>query len=42
LLTTSGRKSGERREIVLTHMRDDDRLDVVASNYGDRSTRPGR
>ncbi|MFM8599382.1 MAG: nitroreductase/quinone reductase family protein [Mycobacterium sp.] len=34
VLTTTGRKSGERREIVLTYMRDGDRLYVVASNSG--------
>jgi deazaflavin-dependent oxidoreductase (nitroreductase family) len=34
LLTTIGRKSGERRQIVLTYMGDGDRLCVVASNSG--------
>lgn len=34
VLTTTGRKSGERRQIVLTYMRDGDRLYVVASNSG--------
>ena len=34
LLTTTGRKSGERREIPLTYMREGDRLFLVGSNYG--------
>ncbi|MDT5221165.1 MAG: hypothetical protein QOF15_3270 [Mycobacterium sp.] len=34
LLTTIGRKSGERREIPLTYMREGDRLFLLGSNYG--------
>lgn len=34
LLTTTGKKSGERREIPLTYMREGDRLFLVGSNYG--------
>jgi len=34
VLTTIGRKSGERRNIVLTYMREGDRVFVVASNSG--------
>jgi deazaflavin-dependent oxidoreductase (nitroreductase family) len=34
LLTTTGRKSGERREIPLTYMREGDRLFLVGSNFG--------
>lgn len=34
LLTASGRKSGEPRKIVLTYMREGDRLFVVATNSG--------
>jgi deazaflavin-dependent oxidoreductase (nitroreductase family) len=34
LLTTIGRKSCERRKIVLTYIREGDRLCVVASNSG--------
>ena len=39
LLTTTGRKSGERREIPLTYMREGDRLFLVGSNYG-QATHP--
>lgn len=34
LLTTVGRKSGERREIPLTYLREGDRLFLVGSNFG--------
>jgi deazaflavin-dependent oxidoreductase (nitroreductase family) len=34
LLTTTGRKSGERREIPLTYLREGDRLLLVGSNFG--------
>jgi deazaflavin-dependent oxidoreductase (nitroreductase family) len=34
LLTTTGKKSGERREIPLTYMREGDRLFLVGTNYG--------
>lgn len=34
LLTTTGRKSGERRESPLTYMREADRLFLIGSNYG--------
>ena len=39
LLTTTGRKSGERREIPLTYMREGDRLFLVGSNWG-QATHP--
>jgi deazaflavin-dependent oxidoreductase (nitroreductase family) len=39
LLTTTGRKSGERREIPLTYKREDDRLFLVGSNWG-QATHP--
>jgi deazaflavin-dependent oxidoreductase (nitroreductase family) len=39
LLTTAGRKSGERREIPLTYMREGDRLFLVGSNWG-QATHP--
>ena len=39
LLTTTGRKSGERREIPLTYMREDDRLFLAGSNWG-QATHP--
>src|ERR1700676_5500348 len=34
LLTTTGRKSGRRRQIPLTYMREGDRLFLVGSNFG--------
>jgi deazaflavin-dependent oxidoreductase (nitroreductase family) len=34
VLTTIGRKSGERRDIALTYMRDESRLFVLGSNFG--------
>ena len=34
LLTTTGRKSGQRRQIPLMYMREADRLFLVASNFG--------
>lgn len=34
LLTTTGRKSGQRRQIPLAYMRDGDRLFLVGSNFG--------
>lgn len=34
LLTTTGRKSGQRRQIPLAYMREGDRLFVVGSNFG--------
>ena len=34
LLETIGRKSGQRRQVPILYLRDDDRLWVVASNYG--------
>jgi deazaflavin-dependent oxidoreductase (nitroreductase family) len=34
LLTTTGRKSGERREIPLTYLLEGDRLFLVGSNFG--------
>lgn len=34
LLTTTGRKSGQRRQIPLAYMREDDRLFLVGSNFG--------
>lgn len=34
LLTTTGSKTGQRREIPLTYMRDGDRLFLVGSNFG--------
>jgi deazaflavin-dependent oxidoreductase (nitroreductase family) len=34
LLTTTGRKSGQRRQIPLTYMREGDRLFLVGSNFG--------
>jgi deazaflavin-dependent oxidoreductase (nitroreductase family) len=34
LLTTTGRKTGERREIPLSYLREDDRLYLVGSNFG--------
>ena len=34
LLTTTGRKTGQRREIPLTYMREGDRLFLVGSNFG--------
>lgn len=34
LLTTTGRKSGERRQIPLAYMREGDRLFLVGSNFG--------
>ena len=39
LLTSTGRKSGERREIPLTYMREGDRLFLVGSNWG-QATHP--
>jgi deazaflavin-dependent oxidoreductase (nitroreductase family) len=39
LMTTTGRKSGERREIPLTYLREGDRLFLVGSNYG-QATHP--
>jgi deazaflavin-dependent oxidoreductase (nitroreductase family) len=34
LLTTTGRKSGQRRQIPLTYMREGDRLFLLGSNFG--------
>jgi deazaflavin-dependent oxidoreductase (nitroreductase family) len=34
LLTTTGRKSGQRRETPVTYMREGDRLFLVGSNFG--------
>ena len=34
LLTTTGRKTGQRRQIPLTYMREGDRLFLVGSNFG--------
>ena len=34
LLTTTGRKTGQRREIPLTYLREGDRLFLVGSNFG--------
>lgn len=34
LLTTTGRKSGQRRQIPLAYMREDDRIFLAASNFG--------
>jgi deazaflavin-dependent oxidoreductase (nitroreductase family) len=34
LLTTTGRKSGQRRQIPLAYMREGDRLFLVGSNFG--------
>ena len=34
LLTTTGSKTGQRREIPLTYLREDDRLFLVGSNFG--------
>ena len=34
LLTTTGRKSGERRQIPLAYMREGDRIFLVGSNFG--------
>lgn len=34
LLTTTGRKSGQRRQIPLAYTREDDRLFLVGSNFG--------
>lgn len=34
LLTTTGRKSGQRRQVPLTYMREGDRLFLVGSNFG--------
>ena len=34
LLTTTGRRSGARRQIPLAYVRDDDRLFLVGSNFG--------
>jgi deazaflavin-dependent oxidoreductase (nitroreductase family) len=34
LLTTTGRKSGQRRQVPLTCMREGDRLFLVGSNFG--------
>jgi deazaflavin-dependent oxidoreductase (nitroreductase family) len=39
LLTTTGRKSGQRREIPLSYMREGDRLFLAGSNFG-RSAHP--
>lgn len=38
LLTTTGRRSGERRTAPLLYMRDRDRFVVIGSNAGNRST----
>jgi deazaflavin-dependent oxidoreductase (nitroreductase family) len=37
LLTTTGRKSGQRRQIPLAYMREGDRLFLVGSNFGQTS-----
>lgn len=34
VLTSTGRKSGQHRETALTYIRDDDRLLVLGSNFG--------
>lgn len=34
LLTTTGRKTGQRRQVPLTYMREGDRLFLVGSNFG--------
>jgi len=34
LLTTTGKKSGQRRQTPLMYQREDDRLFLIASNYG--------
>jgi F420H(2)-dependent quinone reductase len=34
LLSTTGRKTGQRRETPLVYMRDVDRLFVIGSNFG--------
>jgi deazaflavin-dependent oxidoreductase (nitroreductase family) len=34
LLTTTGRKTGQRRQIPLTYLREGDRLFLVGSNFG--------
>jgi deazaflavin-dependent oxidoreductase (nitroreductase family) len=36
LLTTTGRKTGKRRQIPLLYMREGDRLFLVASNFGQK------
>ncbi len=41
LLTSVGRKSGERREIPLTYMREGDRLFLVGSNWDNPVTPRG-
>ena len=35
LLTTTGRKSGERRDVALNYLREGDAYIVVASNVGE-------
>ncbi len=41
LLTTTGRKSGERRDVALNYLREGDAYIVVASNVGGIATRRG-